>query len=234
VANVEAHATPIVSVDADSSSSSMGCLGQEDECESSWHHSYDEEAEEGELCDEPHIFSCAAQQYTAIETVNTVTATADTIESAAAAVNSWQYGSQTSPKPWCYSWDEEAEGAYELAATSRPLTLPQLKADKRAALHEARHAGIQHRRSSRRTKLHPQLGDLEHMQAWVASAPETQQQQRQQQQPRRITTPRYQQLLAFVAGDSTSGQYRKPMQWHLTFDEDVHGSEAPDAVLGSC
>jgi hypothetical protein len=40
--------------------------------------------------------------------------------------------------------------------------------------------------------------------------------------------------LAFVAGDSTSGQYRKPMQWHLTFDEDVHGSEAPDAVLGSC
>lgn len=164
VAFVEAHATPVVSVDADSSSS-MGCLGQEDECETSWHHSYDEEAEEeGELCDEPHIFSCAAQQYTAIETVNTVTATADTIEYAVAAVNSWQYGSQTSPKPWCYSWDEEAEGAYELAATSRPLTLPQLKAGKRAALHEARYAAIQHRRISRRTKLHPQLGDLEHMQ----------------------------------------------------------------------
>jgi hypothetical protein len=84
----------------------------------------------------------------------------------------------------------------------------------------------------RRAQLHPQLGDLEHMQAWVGEEIKLPQQLQKQQQ-RSAPSLQYQQLLALVAGDSAHRQYRKPKAWHLTFDEECHGDQ-PETVLGSC
>lgn len=56
-----------------------------------------------------------------------------------------------------------------------------------------------------------------------------------QQRQRSAASARYQQLLALVVGEGVNAsQYRKPTRWNLTFDEDVHGPEAPETVLGSC
>jgi hypothetical protein len=200
----------------------------EPEQPSSWHNSYDEEAEEGELLDEPHLVLAAAAAAlpasSAFAAVAAAPAAATTV-----LVHSWSYGSAENPKPWCYSWDEEAEGEFELADCVR-VTPAQARAQRRAAAHEARHAARADRKM-RRAQLHPQLGDLEHMTAWVGQQQQGQEQQKHTAQ-RTPASLQYQQLLALVAGDA-GRQYRKPKQWHLTFDEDVHG-DAPDAVLGSC
>lgn len=215
MAFVEAHATPVVSVDASSSFDSSAFVTGEFE-QSTWHNSYDEEAEEGELCDEPHLV------YAAAAVPHQVAADATAVVS-----GTWSYGDVENPKPWCYAWDEEAEGGFGLSET---LTFSaQRVVERRAALHEARHAA-RLARKARRSQLHPQLGDLEHMQAWVGP----QERKQQQEQRRGKSGLQYQQLLALLASDGASRQYRKPMQWHLTFDEDVHGSEAPETVLGSC
>ncbi|KAF6263349.1 hypothetical protein COO60DRAFT_456890 [Scenedesmus sp. NREL 46B-D3] len=221
IAFVEAHATPVV---ADGSPSS-NVFQAEAELPSSWHNSYDEEAEEGELLDEPHLVLSAAS--TALSASSAFAASAMPAAAATVLVNSWSYGSAENPKPWCYSWDEEAEGDFELADCAQ-LTPAQAREQRRAAMHEARHAARADRKM-RRAQLHPQLGDLEHMTAWVGQQQPQQQKHTAQRVPSSL---QYQQLLALVAGDA-GRQYRKPKQWHLTFDEDVHG-DAPDAVLGSC
>jgi hypothetical protein len=221
IAFVEAHATPVVA--AGSTSSSMFPTGAEQP--SSWHNSYDEEAEEGELLDEPHLVLSAAAAALPASSAFAAAAAAATPAAATVLVNSWSYGSAENPKPWCFSWDEEAEGDFELGDCAR-LTPAQARQQRRVAMHEARHAARADRKL-RRAQLHPQLGDLEHMTAWVG-----QQQEQSQQQERSQASLQYQQLLALVAGDA-GRQYRKPKQWHLTFDEDVHG-DAPETVLGSC
>lgn len=240
LAFVDAHATPVVldsswsSAAAGGSSSSFPEQLEQDPLTSSWHHSYDEEAEEGEELHEPAVLAYAASVPAAVA------------ESAALS-NSWSYGNPVSPKPFFYAWDEEAEGAFELepacstSACDMAAAMPAdpvaaaaaLRAQRRAALHEARHAARASRRM-RRAQLHPQLGDLEHMQAWVQPAEQAQQRAHSLSGQRSAAGLRYQQLLALVAGDATSGQYRKPKHWHLTFDEDVHGPDAPETVLGSC
>jgi hypothetical protein len=243
LAFVDAHTTPVVLDSSCSSSQHSTPLEQQQQFEdlamSSWHHSYDEEAEEGEELHEPCVMAFAAAVPAAVA------------ESAAAAAAftsagpSWSYGNSISPKPFFYAWDEEAEGAFELepacsssacdvaaAVPADPVAAAAaLRAQRRAALHEARHAARATRRM-RRSQLHPQLGDLEHMQAWVQ--PKEQQQQQGRSRPRSAPGIQYQQLLALVAGDSAARQYRHPKHWHLTFDEDVHGPEAPETVLGSC
>lgn len=245
LAFVDAHATPVV-LDSSSlspaSSSVSEQLEQDAAVMSSWHHSYDEEAEEGEELHEPAVLAFAASLPAAVA------------ESAAAAAafstaGSWSYGNPINPKPFFFAWDEEAEGAFELepacststcdvaaAVPADPVAAAAaLRAQRRAALHEARHAARQSRRM-RRSQLHPQLGDLEHMQAWVQPSCEQQRQQQQSSRSSRRSAAgiKYQQLLALVAGDSATGQYRVPKHWHLTFDEDVHGPDAPETVLGSC
>lgn len=223
---------------------------QQQDVTSSWHHSYDEEAEEGEELHEPAVLAYAASVPIA------VAAAAAAAESHAAAVedtamaspgfytgSAWSYGNAINPKPFFYAWDEEAEGAFELepacstssascagtvsAAAAMPsdpvAAAAALRAQRRAALHEARHAARASRRM-RRSQLHPQLGDLERMPAWL------QPQSQQQPSQRSAAGSKYAQLLALVAADATV-HYRKPKQWHLTFDEDVHG---PETVLGSC
>lgn len=242
LAFVDSQATPVV-VDGWSSSSSGSAGGldaasdaevQRSIAESSWHHSYDEEADEGEeLLHEPQLLARTVQSVAALPS-----AAAAAVQ--AATAQTWSYGSIADPKPFFYSWDEEAEGGFELAtaacssmsasasaavvAEAEPAAAA--RAARRAAMHEARHAARLSRRM-RRAQLHPQLGDLERMPAWVQPS--------EQQQQRSAANAHYQQLLAFVAGDSsTNGQYRKPKRWHLTFDEDVHGPEAPETVLGSC
>ncbi|KAF8066372.1 hypothetical protein HT031_002696 [Scenedesmus sp. PABB004] len=229
----EAHATPVLAP----AGAAPACMGSLDASEleqqlqqpgaASWHNSYDEEAEEGELCDEPH-FLAAAPAYAA------AAAAAAAPAAAPAPAAAWAYGSEANPKPWCYAWDEEAEGAFELDGAA--LSAGAARALRRVALHEARHAARLSRRV-RRAQLHPQLGDLEYMQAWVGS-PEQLAAADAAAASRAAggaaAAQRYQQLLAFVSGDAASGQYRKPKAWHLTFDEDVHGPDAPDAMLGSC
>lgn len=225
IAFVEAHATPVVAAGGPSCS----MFDAEAEQPSSWHNSYDEEAEEGELLDEPHlVLSAAAAALPASSASAAAAAAAAPAAATTVLVNSWSYGSAENPKPWSYSWDEEAEGDFELGDCAQ-LTPAQARQQRRAAMHEARHAARADRRL-RRAQLHPQLGDLEHMTAWVGQQQQQQEQQRYAQ--RSPASLQYQQLLALVAGDA-GRQYRKPKQWHLTFDEDVHG-DAPDAVLGSC
>lgn len=229
VAFVDAHATPVVPVPGEGSSFSS----EEFEPQlPSWHNSYDEEAEEGGLCDEPHLLAytpAVSAQAAGHVAAMAASAVASSASSTAVLVHSWSYGNAENPKPWCYSWDEEAEGSFELADCRQ--TAQQAREQRRAALHEARHAARVNRKM-RRATLHPQLGDLEHMQAWVGEQPRIAQQQQGQQQ-RSIPNWQYQQLLALVAGDSTHRQYRKPKAWHLTFDEECHG-DAPETVLGSC
>lgn len=238
LAFVDAHATP-VAMDSSWSSVSSSEFDQleQDPATSSWHHSYDEEAEEGEELHEPCVMAFAAGLPAAVA------------ESAAAAASlttagSWSYGNAINPKPFFFAWDEEAEGAFELepacssnacdvaaAVPADPMAAAvALRAQRRASVHEARHAARTSRRM-RRSKLHAQLGDLEYMQAWVQPS---EQKQKQQSSRRSAAGIKYQQLLALVAGDSAAGQYRHPKHWHLTFDEDVHGPEAPETVLGSC
>ena len=243
LAFVDAHATPVVLDNTWGSSSSSTSVEQH--VTSSWHHSYDEEVEEGEELNEPAVLAYAATVPTAV-----AESAAAAVVAVNAALPSWGYGDPINPKPFFYAWDEEAEGAFELeqvcstsqsvAATSAVAAGPMdpaaaaaaLRAQRRAALHEARHAARATRRM-RRSQLHPQLGDLEHMPAWVQ--PAGQQQQRSSNGSQRSAAGiKYQQLLALVAGDAAHGQYRKPKQWHLTFDEDVHGPEVPETVLGSC
>lgn len=250
LAIVDAHATPIV-LGCASSSISSTCeqqlaqpqQQQLEDVTSSWHFSYDEEAEEGEELHEPAVLAFAASVPAAVA------------ESAAAAAltasPSWSYGNPMHPKPFFYAWDEEAEGAFELepcCSSSSAACLPAaaavpadpvaaaaaLRTQRRAALHEARHAARASRRM-RRSQLHPQLGDLEHMPAWVQPVGEVQQHQHQRRSGQRSAAgTKYAQLLALVAGDAATGQYRTPRSWHLTFDEDVHGPDAPETVLGSC
>lgn len=253
LAFVDAHATPIVLSSA-SSSVSSACeqqlaqpqkQQQLEDVTSSWHFSYDEEAEEGEELHEPAVLAFAASVPAAV---------AESAAAAAAALTaspSWSYGNPMHPKPFFYAWDEEAEGAFELepccSSSSSAACLPAaaavpadpvaaaaaLRAQRRAALHEARHAARASRRM-RRSQLHPQLGDLEHMPAWVQPAGEAQQQHQRRSGQRSAAGTKYAQLLALVAGDAATGQYRTPRSWHLTFDEDVHGPDAPETVLGSC
>lgn len=220
---VDAHATPMVPAAAVTHCFS----GAELEQPASWHNSYDEEAEEGELCDEPHLLQLT-QQVSAVAAGHAA-AMAASAGTATDVVHSWSYGNSENPKPWCYSWDEEAEGAFELSECGTQ-TVQQLRAQRRAALHEARHAA-RATRKMRRAQLHPQLGDLEHMQAWVGEDVTATQQLKTTQ--RSMPSVQYQQLLALVAGDSAHRQYRKPKQWHLTFDEECHG-DAPETILGSC
>lgn len=220
---VDAHATPLLPATAGTYSFSSAEVEQP----TSWHNSYDEEAEEGELCDEPHLLQ-HTQHFSAIVAGHAAAmAAAAAVSPSTTVMHSWSYGSIEDPKPWCYSWDEEAEGAFELAECGKQ-TAQQLRAQRRAALHEARHAARVTRRM-RRAQLHPQLGDLEHMQAWVGEEVKSTPQQKQRSMP----SVQYQQLLALVAGDSAHRQYRKPKTWHLTFDEECHG-EAPETILGSC
>lgn len=238
LAFVDAHATPVV---LDSSFSSSSSIAEQEQLEqqrvdSSWHFSYDEEAEEeGEELHEPAVLAFAASVPAAV---------AESTAAVLSSAPSWSYGNAINPKPFFYAWDEEAEGAFELEPACSTSTVSvaaavpadpvaaaaALRAQRRAALHEARHAARASRRM-RRSQLHPQLGDLEHMPAWVQPA---EQQKQQQSRQRSAAGIKYQQLLALVAGDSATGQYRKPKHWHLTFDEDVHGPEAPETVLGSC
>lgn len=253
LAFVDAHATPIVLSSASSVISSaceqqLTQPQQQQQLEgvtSSWHHSYDEEAEEGEELHEPAVLAFAASVPAAVAESAAAAATA------LATSPSWSYGNPSHPKPFFYAWDEEAEGAFELepcCSSSSAACLPAaaavpadpvaaaaaLRAQRRAALHEARHAARASRRM-RRSQLHPQLGDLEHMPAWVQPAGEAQQQQQRSNSGQRSAAgTKYAQLLALVAGDAATGQYRKPRSWHLTFDEDVHGPDAPETVLGSC
>lgn len=241
LAFVHTHATPVALDSTWAGSASADAEQLQDRVDASWHFSYDEEAEEGEELHEPAVLTYAASVPAAVAEA--------VAESAAAALAydfpSWSYGNATNPKPFFYAWDEEAEGAFELepacssssgchAAAAMPAdpvaAAAALRAQRRAALHEARHAARASRRM-RRSQLHPQLGDLEYMPAWV---PPVEQQRKQQSRQRSAAGTKYQQLLALVAGDAAAGQYRKPKQWHLTFDEDVHGPEAPETVLGSC
>lgn len=242
LAFVDAHATPVVLDSSWSTSSNSACAEQQEVvATSSWHHSYDEEAEEGEELNEPAVFAFAA----AVPAAVAASAATATAAAASTGIPAWSYGNPISPKPFFYAWDEEAEGAFELepacsiSACDTAAALPAdpvaaaaaLRAQRRAALHEARHAARASRRM-RRSQLHPQLGDLEYMPAWLQ--PAQQQSQQQQKGQRSAAGIKYQQLLALVAGDSATGQYRQPKRWHLTFDEDVHGPDAPETVLGSC
>jgi hypothetical protein len=223
---VDAHATPVVAA----SVSSVNMEYSSTEQPSSWHNSYDEEAEEGELCDEPLLlaFTPSVSAQGAGHVAAMAVSTAASVPAAAASAPMWSYGDSENPKPWCYSWDEEAEGAFELADCRQAVQ--QSREQRRAAMHEARHAARLTRRM-RRAQLHPQLGDLEHMQAWVGEQSKMSQQLHKQQ--RTVPSLQYQQLLALVAGDSAHRQYRKPKAWHLTFDEECHGDQ-PETVLGSC
>jgi hypothetical protein len=242
LAFVDTHATPVALDSTWAGSASAEAEQLLVRVDASWHFSYDEEAEEGEELHEPAVLTYAASVPAAVAEA--------VAESAAAALAfdsspSWSYGNAISPKPFFYAWDEEAEGAFELepacssssachVAAAMPTdpvaAAAALRAQRRAALHEARHAARASRRM-RRSQLHPQLGDLEYMPAWV---PPVEQQRKQQSHQRSAAGTKYQQLLALVAGDAAAGQYRKPKHWHLTFDEDVHGPEAPETVLGSC
>lgn len=240
LAFVDAHATPVV-VESWASAPEPEQPQQPDPM-TSWHFSYDEEADEGEEIQEPHMLALAAVEAAAL--AEAAAATVSTLQASTSSV--WSYGSVVHPKPFFYSWDEEAEGSFELAtaacSTSSTEAAPAdavvlmldaaaaekaRRAERRAALHEARHAARASRRM-RRAQLLPQLGDLEHMPAWVPP------QEQQHSGQRSAASSRYQQLLAFVAGDSAHGQYRKPKRWILTFDEDVHGPDAPETVMGSC
>lgn len=147
LAFVDAHATPVV-LDSSWSSGTAGgsCSSsrpeqlEQDPITSSWHHSYDEEAEEGEELHEPAVLAYAASVPAAVA------------ESAALS-SSWSYGNPVSPKPFFYAWDEEAEGAFELdlacstSACDVAAAMPAdpvaaaaaLRSQRRAALHEARH-----------------------------------------------------------------------------------------------
>lgn len=224
VAFVDAHATSVLPSDSNNNSFEAHELEQP----SSWPNSYDEEAEEGELFDEPHLLAYTPVAASAAGHVAAMAASAaSTTAATTAEAHSWSYGSLENPKPWAYAWDEEAEGSFELADNRQAVQ--QTNAQRRAALHEARHAAMLTRRQ-RRANLHPQLGDLEHMQAWVGDEIKAPQ---QQQTRRSVPSLQYQQLLALVAGDSAHRQYRKPKAWHLTFDEECHG-DAPETVLGSC
>lgn len=229
VAFVDAHATPVVAATFSSSSFSNSHSEIEEQLPS-WHNSYDEEAEEGELHDEPHLLAftpaVSAQAAGHVAAMAVSTAATASAPAASATANSWSYRNPQNNKPWCYSWDEEAEGAFELAECRQPVQ--RSREQRRAALHEARHAARLTRRM-RRAQLHPQLGDLEHMQAWVGEVPAAAAQQQQRSMP----SLQYQQLLALVAGDTAHRQYRKPKAWHLTFDEECHGDQ-PETVLGSC
>lgn len=258
---VDAHATPLLLTEQALGSAAAVVPavsgGPAPAAPAAWHASYDEEAEEdvgGEYsAHEPELLAFAAAAAAAGASASASSAVAPgaimaTSHHRACSADTAQ------PKPWCMSWDEEAEGAFELA--DRPMTaaVVDARAQRRAALHEARHAARMARRA-RRAALHPQLGDLEHMQAWVGDAAAAAAAARGPLARRRSGMPsssssspgalaQYQaQLLCLVAGaepaqpapGSAVGQFRRPKAWHLTFDEDVHGCEGvPDAVLGSC
>lgn len=258
LAFVNSQATPSMVGDSWPGSCSSSFEGEEEQQQahavaavgdvatSSWHHSYDEEADEGEdLLHEPHLLAACSARTAAV-------ATAAAAAAPMLAAPAWSYGSTVDPKPFFFSWDEEAEGSFELATAAAAFSsvgtsaaaavaaeaaclaaAAQDRAARRMAMHEARHAARMIRRL-RRAQLHAQLGDLERMPAYVQEQQQAAAAAAQQRQ-RSAASARYQQLLALVVGEGVNAsQYRKPTRWNLTFDEDVHGPEAPETVLGSC
>jgi hypothetical protein len=248
-----------------------------------WHHSYDEEAADGsgEGCDE-EATSLASDRQMLVRAAQArrqaVAHPADAhpmaqLQSAliharlataapllAPPENTWAYGSTGEPKPWFYSYDEEAEGSFEEAyatsSCSSELALQAYlaaQANKRA-VHEARHAAKATRRS-RRASLRASLGDLERMDAWVdpstqastspaaaaAAAAAAGGSRRQQRRASASSAAVYASLLPLaaeavlkqLAASDRLPEARRPQNWQFTWDEEAHGGMG-DTILGSC
>lgn len=224
-----------------------------------WHHSYDEEAEEGVSDDETDSSLMLASASAPVNvypsyphsgdqnSIYNITYCASSSSSALALPASALPAA--AEKQWYYSYDEEAEDSFEAASSSTSSSstacaaVPSMVASPsgtyQPSIRETRYQA-RLRRAARRHNLHASFGDLERMQPWMeplAAAKASQ---------------KYNSVLSFVEHNAvvpltrfedaiqhvlqqTDIQYRRPQWWQYTFDEDVHGSfdEASGAALSS-
>lgn len=231
------------------SSAFMGEAEEEEDAAASgeWHHSYDEEAEEG--CDDgfavaPHeaqqlmaaqaSLSAAAVPAVACSVAFLYPAAAEQQhEAAPGAVGSLAY---FLAKPLDQSYDEEAEGCYEAAAAEAAVSARALK----AASMVQRRAESRAVARERRAALRLSIGDLEAMQPWVADEAVAAAAAAVKRAAGRMPTARYPHLQAFLAARvgamevvesafealqrERGLQARLPQAWQYTWDEEAHGS----------
>jgi len=218
-----------------------------DAAAAAWHHSYDEEAEEGcgealvaaaealatgPACSVAFLYPQQQQQHAMAAAAMAAAATATTSASRA-IVGSHAY---FCAKPIDMSYDEEAEGCFEVSAfeahaarATRLASFMERRAESRAASR------------TRRAGLRLSLGDLEAMQPWVDDAAARKAAAAVKRAAGRVPTGSYPHLAAFLAARTGGAmdavesviealqrerglQPRAPQTWQYTFDEEVHGA----------
>jgi hypothetical protein len=219
-----------------------------------WHHSYDEEAEEG--CEDdaasavgPHEarqLVAAAEALIAGPACSVAFLYPAQQQFAASAAAAYLPGAVGTPayfaaKPLDLSYDEEAEGCYEAAAAEAVVEAAVARAARFASLIERR-AETRAAARARRAGLVRAVGDLEGgMQPWVDELAARKAADAVKRAAGRVPPGAYPHLAAFLASRTGGAlgavesvfealqrerglQARAPQAWQYTWDEEAHGA----------